>query len=90
MNSTGPEPSTQHPRPCSQDYGNYSDSTSFRERLDRHQLVMLYPQPGLCAPTRACRAHVPKTVFCTATPLLCPRRSATNAVGVPFRAPHIL
>ena len=33
-----------------QDYVNMSDSNSFRERLDRHQLVTLRPQPGLCAP----------------------------------------
>jgi len=30
-----------------------SDSNSFRERLDRHQLVTLRPQPGLCAPPRS-------------------------------------
>ena len=59
---------------CLQDYVNLSDSNSFRERLDRHQLVTLQPQPGLCALMLASR----------------PSADLTPVGGKPVSARHVI
>lgn len=32
------------------DFGNYSDTQSYQERLNQHQITLLRPKAGLCAP----------------------------------------
>lgn len=45
------------------DYGNFSDSVSFRERLDQHSRLLHAPPAGLCA-----RFHV---LLCLTSLLAC-------------------